>query len=92
MSNRAKHTPGPWNFGMKSGDSEIIVAGGVALAEVFPTDCTEEEFEANAQLIKAAPELLEALKSLLGTWQCNPDHYAEEIEIYAPLIAQAEGK
>ncbi len=43
----------------------------------------------NEQLKAINAELLEALKSLMDTWECNPDHYAEEIELYGPLIAKA---
>lgn len=57
-----QHTPGPWVAGIKDGDVERICAGGVCVAEVLPTDCTPEEFEANARLIAAAPDLLEALE------------------------------
>lgn len=66
---KGQHTPGPWNsiaYG-KTTKGEIIIAGGKEfsnlLAEVYKQK-NEDSQEANARLIAAAPELLEALKSL----------------------------
>lgn len=61
-----KHTPGPWgcNGSTNSEEYQIIAAeGGVGwqIALVLPG----EEISANARLIAAAPELLEACKRLL---------------------------
>jgi hypothetical protein len=68
---KAKHTPGPWHHvgdglvytELTSNDDEAI----------FICDATEEgwmgpndEEKANAQLISAAPELLEALRALMA--------------------------
>ena len=56
------HTKHTWTFGIKSGESEIIVAGGVPIALVIPDDCTAQEFQANCDLIVKAPLLLQALE------------------------------
>ena len=61
MTNTAQHTPGPWLPGIKDGDVEPVIAGGVPIAEMIPSHCTEEEFEANCSLVYAAPDMHEAL-------------------------------
>ena len=68
MKNNAKHTPGPWvihgNF------TEIHPHddpdGDRVIADIDP-DCEMDSREANAYLIAAAPELLEALQGLAST-------------------------
>ena len=65
-----KHTPGPWAIWQGWGAKDIAirpVIGGrtmtLTLARVFTESVTEkQEALANARLIAAAPELLEALK------------------------------
>jgi hypothetical protein len=61
MTTQATHTPGPWKEKRKlaiySADDEPICA-------VFPAE-TEGQSAADARLIAAAPDLLEALRGLL---------------------------
>lgn len=62
----SKHTPGPW-FTKREGFSTVYVEArlrGSTIQEVAacgPTEAGSEQQEANARLIAAAPELLEAL-------------------------------
>jgi hypothetical protein len=64
----SKHTPGPWPIKV-TGDRKRIRVGvglvdgprGYDVAEVYSDDCDGEEAEANAHLIAAAPDLLDAL-------------------------------
>jgi hypothetical protein len=59
------HTPGPWFVTA----SRVIFGGrGIPkeIATTRPTRPTADEAEANARLIAAAPELLEALDYLLA--------------------------
>ena len=60
----AKHTPGPWTqdkYGnVKTPSGGMLVTDGVALGGY-----STEETRANARLIAAAPELLEALKDIV---------------------------
>ena len=59
MSN---HTQGPWEYKRTSG----FDYGSVEYW--LPGICTNVKTEANARLIAAAPELLEALKAFMDTW------------------------
>lgn len=61
----SKHTPGPWD--LDEGDLSTVyeLETSDPLAEVF-SDKSAEENVANARLIAAAPELLEALEALLA--------------------------
>ena len=61
-----QHTPGPWAVGSKSGHIETANAWRMSIAICYNKDSkadgvSKEEFEANARLIAAAPELLKAL-------------------------------
>jgi hypothetical protein len=73
----AKHTPGPWKLRGHRDDqsgrtiSTISTAGGAELLTFPQHVCgrTFPELYANARLIAAAPELLEALERLAEYWQ-----------------------
>lgn len=80
MTHKTKHTPGPWHYDWTSKTNGYITGFHVG-RQIAPMDemgCiehlitipndrpTEEEAEANARLIAAAPELLEALEELQG--------------------------
>jgi ATP-dependent helicase YprA (DUF1998 family) len=68
-----KHTPGPWttrNSVDGSGDIAIVASTKSIVAECFTairhsTERVEEECEANARLIAAAPDLFDAVKAAL---------------------------
>lgn len=59
-----KHTPGPWRIGTAppNGEQTIGTIRGMMVAVATTGVGMEEETLANARLIAAAPELLEALK------------------------------
>jgi len=61
----SKHTPGPWYY--KSGTRGIFGPEGKAIATLHgtPRGYPNPDREANAHLLVAAPDLLEALQSLL---------------------------
>src|ERR1017187_9361983 len=75
---KTKHTPGPWriNFSDGSGDGEIIVAGqkpheeAVAVVRWGPTSALKPKEIADARLIAAAPQKLEALE-FIKAWFLN---------------------
>ena len=62
----SEHTPGPWTLEMTTGGKTHVGRFGdghvLTVAEVWECS-TRAEFEANAKLMAAAPELLEALKA-----------------------------
>lgn len=70
MSDKAKHTPGPWAW---TDDSRVDTADGlytVATAnaeETYTCDPDLATAYANARLIAAAPELLEVLQECCRT-------------------------
>lgn len=77
----AKHTAGPWAGHGRKGPLDIpLRAHDCERLEFSPcfiiTDSPRrrEEALANARLIAAAPELLEALKAVTATEMFMPDH------------------
>jgi hypothetical protein len=79
---KAKHTPGPW-FTLREGFSAIYVEArieGGMLQEVAmcgPTEAGTSQQEANAALVAAAPELLEALQDLIDSHWLYDSHAVE---------------
>jgi hypothetical protein len=57
----SKHTPGPWRLWGSADPSQVISA-----ADCFVAQTVGGNDKANARLIAAAPELLEALQDLFG--------------------------
>lgn len=66
-----KHTPGPWTRfanSIKSRKADCVVVRLPALTDCFGDETPEQiaRWDADAYLIAAAPELLEALEQVLG--------------------------
>ena len=61
-----KHTPGPWH----RRHGYIVEINGGVLANV-PFTTGDDEDKANARLIAAAPDLLEALKEVYESLSCE---------------------
>ena len=57
-----KHTPGPWHVAGVS----VTSADGLHVCDVNGYGATDETKRANAALIAAAPDMLEALRGLLA--------------------------
>ena len=68
MNTNAKHTPGPWeNHKWNCEEHQISAKGGtIALVSHSHSLVSEAEADANARLIAAAPDMLEALRACLG--------------------------
>lgn len=90
------HSPGPWR--VEFGDT-IYAANNPKIIAVVENDVAE--YEANAHLIEAAPDLLEALKKLQDLrhqWrhddQFTSIDYMDAIDAlpWESAIAKAEGK
>ena len=91
-----KHTPGEW-FTHREGFSTVYVEcriGGGLIQEVAacgPTAAGSEQQEANARLIAAAPELLEALQDCVTALH-DLDYTAPELGPARAAIAKALGE
>lgn len=99
----SKHTPGPW-IASKSGCG-IVRAGEVLIAIAYDgqrphereVSGTNKQIEdANAYLIAAAPELLQALRDILAYSGIDPDADTRmglrEVNAARAAIAKAEGR
>ena len=108
---KAKHTPGPWRLFDEiapSGRYKKTVrwltihadeTDGECIAEVTGDDLSDDERIANAHLIAAAPDLLEAAKAMdaaevraMRGGRGNGISYAEAVRMNRAAIAKAEGK
>lgn len=70
MSEKQKHTPGPWELGIDDHLQEVTSLDGVVCqlyeyGEIKPAKRMRNS-EANARLIAAAPDLLEACINVTG--------------------------
>jgi len=90
-----KHTPGPWSASpspTSDGLYHVYKADGNFLT------LEDAEHEANARLIAAAPDLLEALESLyhtansIGEDTCDPVAFAGALEDARAAIRKAKGE
>jgi hypothetical protein len=86
-----KHTPGPWVVD----DESQVIAGNRVVAQVFgpcePSNCVDIDREwADACLIAAAPELLEALEALID--EAHPIRYDQRKAMAHAAVAKARGE
>jgi hypothetical protein len=95
----ARHTPGPWSIGDENNACCDVLLGAEhnltcsldrrdnnTYAEVI----SREEMLANARLIAAAPEMLEALLDCRRALEIA--NYTQELAIVDAAIAQATGE
>lgn len=99
----AKHTPGPWFVSHVSDQRcEVGTADNPEMVTVWGGKCAKnipaDQVAANALLIAAAPELLEALKALVkviapdgNIGKCE-QFFKEPLLKAAAAIAKAEGR
>lgn len=81
-----QHTPGPWIVGELS--LSVLNMKGMEIA-AYPENIDEDVWNANARLIAAAPELLEAAKAMRD--QRNREEKVEAWEKLLAAIDRAEG-
>jgi len=97
----SKHTPGPWHRGSEC--SDIIVAEdsvyGFPVADLLSPRCadsnrciTQAERKANADLISATPELLEACRIMRREWGAFGKVSQETLNQVESAISKAEGR
>lgn len=86
-----KHTPGPWVVDPKR-SLRVIAVGDETVASCGASDLIRGSWEANAALIAAAPELLEALEDYVKVHEflghADRPHYQAAIK----AIAKAKGE
>lgn len=93
-----KYTPGPWAVCSSYTAGRIIVKAPQPTNRVLAGFGSEDEplddiDWANARLIAAAPELLEALKAALKVIEGYCDHWEQDVyEKAQAAIAKAEGE
>jgi hypothetical protein len=99
-----KSTPGPWLIAGVTdriddgyGDGRFVYALDAESATNRFSACvqndnhkaSDEELRANARLIAAAPDLLEALKSLVGQWENGTLSWEDDMPAAKAAIAKA---
>ncbi|NBW22341.1 MAG: hypothetical protein EBR82_81765 [Caulobacteraceae bacterium] len=89
-----KHTPGPW----KLDDVSDFIRGprGVYIAELCDANSDRVQvhgprFEANARLMAAAPDLLEACEAAFNCLDLLGEEYSGTAGILAQAIRKAKG-
>ena len=103
MSDKTKHTPGPWEIKPEESNRNYIRIRGSLVGELYKIanvplpdyDCERDakECRANTRLIAAAPDLLEALQNLVDQCEQEPGwHQAPAIQSARAAIAKAEGR
>jgi hypothetical protein len=91
----SKHTPGPWKWWTTHEGAHRINPhkGGLVIASCDTRNPFSEEQEANARLIAAAPDLLEACKAVKATCPADPDinpEWQAAWDLLLAAIAKAE--
>lgn len=96
-----KHTPGPWIIEKRVNTFSFVINSDnprKCIADSWDINTGPIETEANARLIAAAPELLEALKDLYAQACGMPKSCGHDFTCICPgdkakaAIAKAEGK
>ena len=82
----SSHTPGPW----ESKRRLVWDTNGFSLADCWDYNRTEEECFANARLIAAAPDMLEALEYVNAKSTIDMDDAM--IDVVTAAIAKAKGE
>ncbi len=88
----AKHTPGPWiadgyNVRVRNGRYVAYTGPSHTPDSEYPKQCSEED-KANARLIAASPELLEALEKAVSRQGFSND----DLISARAIIAKAKGE
>ena len=87
-----KHTAGPWLIGENRYDYDLIIrsANNDPVCSVIYAGYSKTEARANARLIAAAPDLVEALKEMCSyTAELNPNQGFDGLDHFAVNKAQA---
>lgn len=88
-----KHTPGPWAIRRGHSTVEITTTAGLSVAQTTSDRYWQgfrEEALANARVLAAAPDMLEALKVTMQHGRI--DDSEARMNLVAAAIAKAEGR
>jgi hypothetical protein len=90
-----QHTQGPWHRNIKPARKYVTIFAGrnTHVCHLATSGLTDEEIEANADLIAAAPELLTACERL-AAWDASHDDsqlISEACSFARAAIAKARG-
>jgi len=88
--NKSQHTPGPWKVLLDPRYAVYVIGTHSDGDGMYNAICFTKKRDANAHLIAAAPDMLEALKEITGN-TCKSAHEMN-IEIAKRAITKAEGK
>lgn len=87
----SKHTPGPWSVYDRGIGFEVVTEDGETVNQGFRGTFGEED----ANLIAAAPDLLEAAKLVYDCAfldsRCTEDQWNKAVEAIETAIAKADG-
>jgi hypothetical protein len=83
------YTPAPWNYSNTAGSHQFAVYEQEIGQDIAIVYNRNEHSEANARLISAAPELLEACKYVIDS-AIDFGAYEREFRILSSAIAKAE--
>ena len=90
---KAQHTQGPWKLHTHINGGQCLVTDNEEMTHIMLISEARgmgQSAEANARLIAAAPELLEALKWVSSHGYAGGKSFGE-VEIVKKAIAKAEG-
>ena len=95
MSDKPKHTPGPWRFEPIGHETLylchcIIASGDSNIASVWCPEGNAEQL-ANSALISASPDMFEAMEALLAICETDCDE-PEECQTARAALAKARGE
>lgn len=98
MNKETKHTPGPWTIVPNTTLPDGTAATSILSPGLFPgfvCHCEGENREANAHLIAAGPDLLEACESAFRLLACQEGKLTENHKLamnaLRPAIKKAKG-
>lgn len=97
---RPQHTPGPWivrhltGFPLQISTAPDVNGFGMPIADCSKRNLPAEAL-ANARLIAAAPDLLEALKAMIAVWEGPRERaamgFAQTVNLARAALAKVEG-
>ncbi|HCE8379584.1 hypothetical protein AAA619_30790 [Pseudomonas aeruginosa] len=85
----SKHTPGPWEYSPVRGSIALLHIYCADNKGPFHVERSDAETDANAKLIAASPDLLEALQAVVNYGVMTGDDWIEEKVLAAIAKATA---